>query len=98
MKVFKNTEIEKKKEARVLGFVMGSETECKTFLETQLEEINKILKKHGKIAKTSPKNVYSCYNKVIQEKLSFYLELYTTPQKICRPARRCCRKISFQIQ
>ena len=33
-----------KKRARVLGSVIRSETECKTFLETQLEEHNKILK------------------------------------------------------
>ena len=45
IKVIKNTEIEMKKRARVLGSVIGSETECKTFLETQLEEHNKILKK-----------------------------------------------------
>ena len=46
-----------KKGARVLGSVIGSETECKTFLETQLEEHKKILKKLGKIAKTSPQKV-----------------------------------------
>ena len=33
IKVFKTTEIKMKKRARVLGFVIGSETECKTFLE-----------------------------------------------------------------
>ena len=60
-----------KKGARVLGSVKGSETECKTFLETQLEEHNKILKKLDKIAKTSPQNVYSSYTKGVQEKLSF---------------------------
>ena len=70
-KVIKNTELEKKKVARVLGSVIGSETECKTFLETQLEEHNKILKKLCKIAKTSPQNVQSSYTKGVQEKLSF---------------------------
>ena len=35
IKVFKNTEIEMKKGARVLSSVIGSETECKIFLETQ---------------------------------------------------------------
>ena len=59
------------KGARVLYSVLGSETECKTFLETQLEEHKKILKKLGKIAKTSPQKVYSCYTKGVQEKLSF---------------------------
>ena len=58
-----------KKGARVLGSVIGSETECKIFLKTQLEEHNKILKKLGKIAKKS-QNVYSCYTKGVQEKLS----------------------------
>ena len=66
-----------KKGTRVLGSVIGSETECKTFLETQLEEHNKILKKLGKIAKTSPQNVYSCYTKKVPEKLSFLAR--TTP-------------------
>ena len=58
-----------KKGARVLGSVIGSETECKTFSETQLEEHDKILKKLDKMAKTSPQNVYSCYTKGVQEKL-----------------------------
>ena len=57
-------------EARKLGSVIGSETECKIFLETQLEEHNKKLKKLGQIAKTSPKKGYSCYTKRVQEKLS----------------------------
>ena len=65
IKVFKNTEIEIKKVARVLGFVIGSDTECETFLETQLEEHNKTLKKLG-----FEENVNSCYIKVAQEKLS----------------------------
>ena len=34
IKVFKKTEIEMKKGARVLGFVIGSETEGNIFLET----------------------------------------------------------------
>ena len=63
------------KGARVLYSVLGSETECKTFLETQLEEHKKILKKLGKIAKTSPQKV--CYTKGVQEKLSFLAR--TTP-------------------
>ena len=32
IKVLKNIEIEMKKGARVLGFVIGSETDCKIFL------------------------------------------------------------------
>ena len=59
IKVLKNTKIEMKKGARVLGFVKGSETECITFLETQLEELNRIQKTLGKIEKTSPQNMYS---------------------------------------
>ena len=60
-----------KKVARVPSSAIGSETECKIFLETQLEEHNEKLKKLGKIAKTSPQNVYSCYIKGAQEKLMF---------------------------
>ena len=71
IKKFKNNEIEMKKGVRVLGSVIGPETETKTFLETRLEKHNKILKKLGKIAKTSPQNVYSCYTKGLQENLSF---------------------------
>ena len=57
-----------KKGARVLG----SKNECKTFLETQFEEHNKILKKKlCKIAKKSLKNVYSCYTKGVQKKIVF---------------------------
>ena len=77
IKVFKNTEIEMKKGARVLGSAIGSETKCKTFLETQLEDYNKILKKICKIAKTSTQNVCSSYTKGVQEKLSFLTR--TTP-------------------
>ena len=79
IKRFKKTEIEMKKGARVLGSVIGSEAECKTFLETQLEELNKILTKLGKITKTSPQNVYSCYTKGVHEKLSFLAT--TIPRK-----------------
>ena len=35
LNVFKITEIESKEGARGIGSVIGSETECKTFLETQ---------------------------------------------------------------
>ena len=44
IKLFKNTEIKMKNEDRVLGSVIGYENECKTLLETQLEQHNKILK------------------------------------------------------
>ena len=60
-----------KKEAKVFGSVIGSETKCNISLETQLDEHNKILKKLGKIAKTSPQIVYSCYTKEEQVKLLF---------------------------
>ena len=97
IKVFKNTKIEMKKRARVLGSVIGSGTKCKTFLETQLEEHDKIMKKLCMIAKTSIQKLYSCYTKGVQENYRFELELRPIPQKICMPARRYCRKISFQI-
>ena len=69
IKVFKNTEVEMKKGARVLDSVIGSKTERKSFLETQLEEHNKTLKKLGKIARTSPQKVYSCYTKRIHKEI-----------------------------
>ena len=41
IKVFRNTEIEMKKGARVLGSVIGSKIECKTFLEPSWKDITK---------------------------------------------------------
>ena len=56
----------------MLGSVIGTESECKKFLEFQQNEQFKISKKKPtKIAKTSPQNVYACYTKGVQEKLSF---------------------------
>ena len=40
--------------ARVLGSVIGTESECKKFLKFQQNEHIKILKKQTKIAKTLP--------------------------------------------
>ena len=93
MNVFKNTKIEMKKGARLLDSVIGSETDSKTLLETQLKEFNKILKKLGKIAKTSPQNVYSCYTKEVQEKLSFLAR--TTPNTTKN--MQACGKILQEI-
>ena len=76
-KIFANTGITIKAGARVLGSVIGTESECKKFLEFQQNEQIKILKKLTKIAKTSPQNVYACYSKGVQEKLSFLAR--TTP-------------------
>ena len=70
-KIFANTVITIKTGARVLGSVIGTVCECKKFLEFQQNERIKILKKLMKIAKTSPQNVYACYTKRFQEKLSF---------------------------
>ena len=61
----------------MLGSVIGTESECKKFLEFQQNEQNKILKKLTKIAKTFPQNAYACYTKGVQEKLSFLAR--TTP-------------------
>ena len=61
----------------MLGSVIGTEFECKKLLEFQQNEQIKILKKLTKIAKTSPQNVYACYTKGVQEKLSFLTR--TTP-------------------
>ena len=85
-KIFANTGISIKAGARVLGSVIGTESECKKFLEFQQNEQIKILKKLMKIAKTSPQKVYACYTKGVQEKLSFFNR--TTPNtmensKIC---------------
>ena len=64
-----------KKGGTLFGSVIGSETDCKTFLDNQFEEHSKILEKNSKIAKTSPKNVYSCYTNGMQEKLSFLAKI-----------------------
>ena len=47
----------------MLGSVIGTEPECKNFLEFQQNEQIKILKKLTKIAKNSPQNVHACYTK-----------------------------------
>ena len=76
-KTFENTGITIKAGARVLGSFIGTEPECKNFLEFQQNEQIKILKKLTKIAKNSPQNVHACYTKGVQEKLSFLAT--TTP-------------------
>ena len=53
-KIFENTGITMKAGARVLGSVIGTESECRKFLEIQQKKQIKILKKPTKIAKTSP--------------------------------------------
>ena len=64
----------------MLGSVIGTESECKKFLEFQQNEQIKILKKLPKISKTSLQNVYACYTKGVQEKLSFLAR--TTPNNM----------------
>ena len=76
-KIFANTGITIKTGARVVGSFIGTESECKKFPEFQQSEKIKILKKLTKTAKTSPQNVYACYTKGFQEKLSFLAR--TTP-------------------
>ena len=76
-KTFANTGITIKAGARVLGSVIETESECKSILEFQQNEQIKNLKKLTKVAKTSPQNVYACYTKRVQEKLSFLAR--TTP-------------------
>ena len=70
-KIFANTGITIKAGARVLDSVIGTESECEKLLEFQQNEQIKILKNLMKIAKTYPQNVYACYTKGVQEKLSF---------------------------
>ena len=70
----------------MLGSVIGTESECKRFLDFQQIEQIKILKKLTQIAKTSPQNVYACYTKEVQEKLSILTRttFYTTENlEIC---------------
>ena len=62
-KIFENTGITVKTGSRVLGSVIGTESEYKNFLEFQQNEQIKILTKLTKIAKNSPQKVYACYTK-----------------------------------
>ena len=55
----------------MLGSVIETESELKKFLEFQQNEQIKILKKLTKVVKISPQNIYACYTKGVQEKLSF---------------------------
>ena len=55
----------------MLDSVIGTESECKKFLEFQQNEQIKVLKKLTKIAKTPPENVFASYTKAFQETLSF---------------------------
>ena len=68
------------KAVRVLDSVIGIESECIKFLEFQQNEQIKILKILTKIVKTSPQNVYACYTKGVQKKLSFLAR--TTPNNM----------------
>ena len=78
----------------MLGSVIGTESECKKFLEFQKNEQIKILKKITKIAKTSPQNVYACYTKGISEKLSFLAR--TTPNTM-ENLEKCENNIKEQL-
>ena len=88
-----------KKEARVIGSVIGSETECENFIETQLEKHNKLLKKNlTRLQKNiAAKRVLMLRQRVQKKNYRLKLKLTSIPQKICRPARRYCRKISFHV-
>ena len=62
---------------RVLGSVIGSETACTHYKAEKISEYNKIVEKLSKHANTSPQNVYHCFTKGVQNKLTFLAR--TTP-------------------
>ena len=56
---------------RFLGLVIGTPSACDKYIESEIEKTATPTEKLSKIAKTSPKNAYSCYKKGVQNKLSF---------------------------
>ena len=65
---------------RVLGSVIGSEAACDTFRSQKQSEYNQIVEKLSKHAKVSPQNVFHCYTKGLQNKVTFLSR--TTPNFI----------------
>ena len=76
-KVFKGLNVEIVGGSRVLGSVIGSEEDCKQYLEKKTKEFEDLCNKLTNLAKHSPQNVYSCFTKGVQDKLSFLYR--TTP-------------------
>ena len=76
-KVFEGKDIKIVDGFRVLGSVIGTNESCEKFMSQKFEEYEKICLKLSNLVKTSPQNVYSCFTKGVQEKLSFLYR--TTP-------------------
>ena len=56
---------------RVLGSAIGTPSACAKYIKSEIEKTATLNEKLSKIAKTSPKNAYSCYTKGVQNKVSF---------------------------
>ena len=70
IKLFEGSNITMVDGFRVLGLVLGTPSACDN-MEIKIEKTTTLTENLSKIAKTSPKNAYSCYTKGIQSKLSF---------------------------
>ena len=68
---FAGTNVEITQGARVLGSVIGSSEASKNFLKDAEIKYTKSLDRLGQFALTSPQNVYACFTKGPQQKLSF---------------------------
>ena len=71
IKVFESTNITVVDGFRVLGLVLGTSSACDKYMESEIEKTASLTEKLSKIAKTSLQNAYSCYTKVVQNKVSF---------------------------
>ena len=65
---------------RVLGSVIGSESACEKFRNHKQSEYNQIVEKLSKHAKIFPQNVFHCFTKGLQNKVTFLSR--TTPNFI----------------
>ena len=76
-KIFHGTNIKIVEGHRILGSAIGTAHATKTFINEQEELHLSLINKLADIAKTHPQNVYACYTKGVQAKLSFLSR--TTP-------------------
>ena len=77
-KIFEGTNIEIVEGHRILGSTIGTEDSMKAFIDEQVSLHQSQIDKLSDIAKTNPQNVYACYTKGVQAKLSFLNR--TTPK------------------
>ena len=75
--LFNNSEIEIVEGHRVLGSVIGSESSCNEYKRKKQNEYIGVVEKLSKHAKTSPQNAYHCFNKGLQNNITFLCR--TTP-------------------